>query len=200
MSRLLALGVLLLLPAVVAADVGPPVGQKLVPQDVILEVGEDARNYQFWLAFPRTLEPLPLVPGQPYRISQGLNNLFSYGNVIAVPHKLVDAMGEQELRRALQDHKQQLPGVVVAAQPVFFGATLPADDTRECVTLRYRLEILEGKVMNLVFLGDNAHENTSTNQWPQGPVAVVGILLSGIAMWLGLRIVRRKQQPQLATQ
>lgn len=204
MRRLpLIVTMLLALPSALIGDT-IPAGLKRVRQDVVLEVGEDARNYRFWLRsgfdpYRSRVVSLPLVPGQPYRVQPAsVPGRYPPGLVIAVPQALVDQMGEQEVEKTLRNN-QRLPGAF-SSEALQFEEHISTYDSRECVVVRYRLEVRGGKSLGLVFLGDNAHENTASDGWLRGAVIVAGVLLSGLGVWFGWYVARRSKQAQPVTQ
>jgi hypothetical protein len=219
MSRFLALGVLLLLPVAVSGDVPPPVDQKVVPTDIILEVGEEAGNYRFWLLtyrderyYPGKAEPLALVPGRPYRIhGQGRDRR---GTLVAVSQEFVDLIGERAVTEALeskkglpealiaqQSHKDMLNGGFVSQPKHFnFVAWVSVTDPRTCVLERYHLRIDAARGMYLSYRGDLVHENMTNIDWERGALIVAGVLLTGLIIWFGWYAARRIGQTQPATQ
>lgn len=207
MSRFLVLGVLLLLPVALAGDsISVQPGQKLVPCEIILETGEEARDYQFWLRSRLSLELLPLVPGQPYRIQgRKKSSRDSTGCLIAAPRALIDQMGAREFYQALESHRP-VPGSFRTGEELKFYTFISTRDKRTSVIEKYRLDIDATSGLRLrrqVLPGDNAPEDTAnneaSNEWLGGALVVIGVFISGLIMWLGLRLARRGRQSQPAT-
>jgi hypothetical protein len=183
MNRSLALGVLLCLPTTVWGDMFFP-GFTRVPREVMIELSENAKDYHFWFSANGKFETLPLVPGQPFQIGQGRTGSYRFGELIAVPRRLVEARGEEELLREIKANKN-VDGVMHFSSEFDFREEVPFYDSRDRVIDWYRVEADPEKGLRLVWLKQNTDESM------RGVWAVTGVFASSLAVWLGWRWSRR---------
>jgi hypothetical protein len=172
-------------------DMGVP-GHTRVPRDLVIETDEVYPDHRFFLQSLRGLEPLPLAPGEPYRIDgQGRNGTHRIAYVIAVPRSLVEKEGEGALAAELSPHNagpgefKVVPGVL-RSEMIDFRADVPFYDSRDRVIDRYRLEMNSAESLRLVWLGQN-----EGSPWLKGTWIVVGLSMSVSIIWGGWWIIRR---------
>jgi hypothetical protein len=174
---------LLLLPQLARADMGPFPGFSRVPRHLDIEIGSEYPGYQFWLVSGRGVEPLELVPGKPYRID-GRDRTGSH-RVAWVVAASTD-MAEQ-LQATGQWQKAaigELPGAL-SSERIDFLASVPFYDSRREVVDTYRLELVPGERVSLVWVGQNAGARRVKVSWAlAGAFAALGL------MWVGYRLLR----------
>jgi hypothetical protein len=184
--------VLFTLPQLVRADMVTP-GFTRVPRHLIVEAGGDYSAYRFWLISTLGDEPLELVPAKPCRIDgreRTGDRRFAY--IIAVPTNLAERWVNGLWRQRGTD---ELPPGVLFAERIDFHASVPFYDSRTEVVDTYRLELIPGESVNLVWLGQNEGDQWLKVYWAAGGIfALLGLVA------LGFWVLRRSTtQPKRGT-
>jgi hypothetical protein len=183
---------LLLLPQFARADWVTP-GFTVVPHHLIIEVGSDHSGYRFWLISERGPEPLELAPGKPCRIDgRDRTGVYRDASIIAVPTNLAEWVRVNGLwsRRIASEP----PTGVLVSERIDFNASVPFYDSREEVVDTYRLELVPGERVELVWLGQNEGSRRVKAFWAAGGVfAVLGLVGTG---YLLLRLAARASRAE----
>jgi hypothetical protein len=183
--------VTVLLPGAAAADMVSP-GFSRVPHHLVIEVAGDHPGYQFWLVSPRGAEPLEVAPDRPYRVDgAGRDGSHRIGYVVAVPSDIAWRLKAAELAEVVASGK--LPPGVLRSDPIDFYGAVPFYDSRREVIDTYRLELVPGERVSLVWLGQNAG-----SRWVKASWASAGVFAALGLVWGGYRLLRRN--PSLSRQ
>ena len=172
-------------PGSAFADMSFP-GFSRVPHDFVFEVEANSPGYRFWLVSPRGVEPLDLAPGRPFRVDgEGRHGERPWAPRSSPrPIELVNEMGEAKFAEMVLANKLT-PGVI-RSEPIDFHGSVPFYDSRERVIDRYRVEVVPGQRISLVWLGQNAGSGWIKIAW-----AAAGIFFAGTTVWAGWWVFRR---------
>jgi hypothetical protein len=194
--------VLLLVPAIARADVGPALPEvRGVRIDFIFTVERDYPDYEFyfvsqmqWLSNFPAPERLPLAPSNPVRVSglglgQKEDGRYRYGaKVYAVRKSLLAELTGPPPRSWFLDKRDGL--VLLGETPDSHAASLPFTDNRDRIEITYRVE-LGPDGGRLVKVGENAG-----NPWVKWGRIAAAVFVSIVFFWIwfsgpGLREVCR---------
>jgi hypothetical protein len=182
-SYLAVVLVLLAIPQPARADFVTP-GFTRVPRHLIVEPAGDYSAYRFWLVSQRGR--VHLAPDKPCRID-GRDRVGGYRDayIITVPADLAERVPVDGLWEQIIAGK--LPAGVLLSERIDFNATVPFYDSRKEVVDTYRLELIPGERVNLVWLGQNEGAWRLKASWAAGGIfALVGLV------WLGYWVLRRR--------
>ena len=158
-----------------------------VPRHLIIEAGGDYSAYRFWLVSERGVEPLEISPGKPCRID-GRDREGSYrlAWVVAVP---IDGNGNAQAP-PVWDLAWPGPRLTLTrglrSEEIDFAGSVPFYDSRREIIDTYRLELLPGEQVRLVWLAQNVG-----SWWFKASWVFAGVCLTVGWLWLSYRLLRR---------
>lgn len=177
-----------LLPCWAVADMVTP-GFSSVPRHLVLEAENTPPGYQFWLVSRRGVEPLAIAPGHSCQIDgTGRGGSYRLAYVVAVPNAVAEQLPAAGLAEVVLSGK--LPPGVLRSESIDFSQAVPFYDSRRAVIDTYRLELVPGERVSLVWVGQNAG-----SVWVKLSWALAGLFAVAGLVWGGYRLFRRKPSP-----
>ncbi len=193
MTRIAALVVLLLLPAVASANMFPGRG---VPAVHVFTIEHEYPELEFWLASwtysSQSADRLRITPSTPVRVpAEGLSKPYRQGHIYAVPKRLLVPFADRAPPSDWFD--KQLGNGVVELGLINDSENVLFIDDRQRVERTHRIEIgPDGG--RLVWVSENRGDPVTG--WLR---SVLGFLVMIVAGVLGLWVLRRLSRKSVAT-